>query len=100
MSACQNFGARILNLCCVFALFSDCYDWIDTRHPDITDKLILPNGIPETLDNLITKITTTFGLKGNIRLQYMHQDLGSNFFNLKSMAELQDLEAVSVIIRS
>lgn len=51
------------------------------------EKLTHPNGIPETLDELLSKIKTTFGLKANIRLQ-------NDFFNLNSTTELQDLGTI------
>lgn len=61
------------------------------------EKLTLPNGIPESIDDLLSKIKTTFGLKGNLRLQYMDQDFGNDFFNLNSTTELQDLGTIKVI---
>ena len=61
------------------------------------EKLTLPNGIPESLDDLIGTIRSTFGLKCSLKLQYMDQDFGNDFFNLKSTAELQDLGTIKVI---
>lgn len=61
-----------------------------------TEKLTLPNGIPESIDDLLNKIKTTFGLQGHLRLQCMDQDFGNEFFNLNSTAEL-DLGTVKVI---
>ncbi|KAL0994621.1 hypothetical protein UPYG_G00125000 [Umbra pygmaea] len=61
------------------------------------EKLILPNGIPESLDDLLSKIKTTFGLKGNIRVQYMDQDFDNDFFNLNSTNELKDLGTIKVV---
>lgn len=61
------------------------------------EKLTLPNSIPESLDDLLSEINTTFGLKGNFRLQYMDQDFGNDFFNLNSTTELQDLGTIKVI---
>lgn len=49
------------------------------------------------LDDLLSAIKTTFGLKGDLRLQYMDQDFGSDFFNLNSTTELQDLGTIKVI---
>ena len=37
------------------------------------EKLTLPNAIPESVEDLLSKIKTNFGLKGSIRLQYMDQ---------------------------
>lgn len=61
------------------------------------EKLTLPNGIPESLDDLLSQIKTTFGLKGNHRLQYKDQDFGNDFFNLNSTTDLQDLGTIKVI---
>lgn len=61
------------------------------------EKMTLPNGIPESLDDLLSTIKTTFGLKGNLRLQYMDQNFGNDFFNLNSNTELQDLGTIKVI---
>ena len=61
------------------------------------EKLTLPNGIPESPEDLLGTIKTTFGLKGDIRLQYMDQDFGNDFFNLNSTTELQDLGTIKVI---
>lgn len=61
------------------------------------EKLTLPNGMPESLDELVSKVKDTFGLKGNVRLQYMDQDFGNDFFNLNSTTELQDLGTIKVI---
>lgn len=62
-----------------------------------TEKLILPKGIPESLEDLLRTIKTTFALEGNIRLQYMDQEFGNDFFNLKSTTELENLGTIKVI---
>ncbi|XP_037835433.1 uncharacterized protein LOC119617661 [Kryptolebias marmoratus] len=62
-----------------------------------TEKLTLPNGIPDSLDDLLSKVKDTFGLKTNIRLQYMDKDFGNDFFNLSSTSDLEDLGTVKVI---
>ncbi|XP_070404996.1 uncharacterized protein [Nothobranchius furzeri] len=61
------------------------------------EKLTLPNGIPESLEDLLSTIKTTFGLKGNFRLQYMDQDFGNDLFNLNSTTELRNLGTIKVI---
>ncbi|XP_053285411.1 uncharacterized protein LOC128446402 [Pleuronectes platessa] len=61
------------------------------------EKLTLPDGIPNSLDDLLSKIKNTFGLEGNIRVQYMDPDFGNDFFNLNSTTELQDLGTIKVI---
>uniref|UniRef100_A0A3B5PS92 PB1 domain-containing protein n=1 Tax=Xiphophorus maculatus TaxID=8083 RepID=A0A3B5PS92_XIPMA len=62
-----------------------------------TEKLTLPNGIPDSLDELLSKVKDTFGLKTNVRLQYMDKDFGNDFFNLSSTSDLEDLGTVKVI---
>lgn len=49
------------------------------------------------IEPLLSAIKTTFGLKGNIRLQYMEKDFGNNYFNLNSTTELKDLGTIKVI---
>lgn len=61
------------------------------------EKMTLPNDIPESLDVLLCMIKNKFGLNGNVRLQYMDQDFGNDFFNLNSTSELWDLGTVKVI---
>ncbi|MEQ2170044.1 hypothetical protein GOODEAATRI_031214 [Goodea atripinnis] len=62
-----------------------------------TGKLTLPNGISNSLDELLYKVKDTFGLKNNFRLQYMDKDFGNDFFNLGSTSALEDLGAIKVI---
>uniref|UniRef100_A0A3Q2D2W4 PB1 domain-containing protein n=1 Tax=Cyprinodon variegatus TaxID=28743 RepID=A0A3Q2D2W4_CYPVA len=62
-----------------------------------TEKLTLPDGIPDSLDELLSKVKDTFGLKTNVRLQYMDKEFGNDFFNLSSTSDLEDLGTVKVI---
>ncbi|KAI3375793.1 hypothetical protein L3Q82_003743 [Scortum barcoo] len=59
-----------------------------------TEKLTLPNGIPDSIDELLSKVKDTFGLKYNIRLRYMDEDFGNGYFNLISTTELKDLGTI------
>uniref|UniRef100_A0A1A8LSW4 PB1 domain-containing protein n=1 Tax=Nothobranchius pienaari TaxID=704102 RepID=A0A1A8LSW4_9TELE len=61
------------------------------------EKLILPNGIPQSLLELVNVVKNTFGITTEIRLQYMDQDFGNEFFNLNATSELQDLGTIKVV---
>lgn len=43
--------------------------------PDDTRKLILPGGVPGTVEELINQVRKEYGLNGNVRLQYQDRDL-------------------------
>ncbi|KAL6099179.1 uncharacterized protein ACO6RY_18155 [Pungitius sinensis] len=64
---------------------------------DDTRKLILPDGIPETVEQLIDKVRKLCNLKGGLRLQYQDRDFGDAFVNLTSTSEVEDLATVKVI---
>ena len=66
-------------------------------NPDDTWKLILPDGIPESMEQLMDEIRKVSGLNGNLRLQYHDRDFGDALVNLASTAELEDLATVKVI---
>lgn len=44
------------------------------------EKLTLLNGMPQSLDDLLSVIKTAFGLKGDLWLLYMDQDFGNDFW--------------------
>lgn len=62
-------------------------------------KLILPSGIPDSVDNLKFEIQKHCGIEGEFRLQYMDNDF-DQFMNLTSTADIQDKGTVKVIIPS
>lgn len=66
-------------------------------NPDDTRKLILPEGIPETMEQLMNEVRKVCGLNGNFRLQYQDKDFGDALVNLTSTAELDDLATIKVI---
>lgn len=49
---------------------------------DDSRKLLLPHGIPESVDELIEKVREACGLNGKFRLQYQDKDFGDVFVNL------------------
>ncbi|XP_067353940.1 uncharacterized protein [Channa argus] len=67
-------------------------------NPDDTQKLILPQGIPETMEELMSEVRKVCGLSGTFRLQYQDKDFGDALVNLTSTAELEDLATVKVIL--
>ncbi|XP_078025314.1 uncharacterized protein LOC117251126 [Epinephelus lanceolatus] len=66
-------------------------------NPDDTMKLILPGGIPETVEELINQVMKMCGLNGNFRLQYQDRDFGDALVNLTSTTELENLATIKVI---
>ncbi len=65
--------------------------------PDDTRKLVLPDGIPGTMEQLMDEVRKVCGFKGNLRLQYQDRDFGDALVNLTSTAELEDLATLKVI---
>ncbi|XP_028430573.1 uncharacterized protein LOC114553561 [Perca flavescens] len=66
-------------------------------NPDDTRKLILSDGIPETMEQLMDEVRKVCGFNGNFRLQYQDRDFGDALVNLTSTVELEDLATVKVI---
>lgn len=64
---------------------------------DDSRKLLLPDGIPESVDELIEEVREAFGLNGRFRLQYQDKDFGDVFVNLTNTGELQSLGALKII---
>ncbi|KAL6481140.1 hypothetical protein MHYP_G00092200 [Metynnis hypsauchen] len=65
--------------------------------PDDTRKLILPDGIPKTMGELMDEVSKLCALSGNFRLQYQDRDFGDALVNLISTTELEDFAAIKVI---
>lgn len=61
-----------------------------------SEKLILPSGIPESVDNLILEIKRQCAVTEDFRLQYMDVEF-NEFLNLTSTVDLKHLSAVKVI---
>ncbi|XP_057196120.1 uncharacterized protein LOC130557969 isoform X3 [Triplophysa rosa] len=64
---------------------------------DDSRKLLLPDGIPESVDELVEKVREACGLKGKFRLQYQDKDFGDVFVNLTNTGELQSLCTLKII---
>uniref|UniRef100_A0A803K3W8 Uncharacterized protein n=1 Tax=Xenopus tropicalis TaxID=8364 RepID=A0A803K3W8_XENTR len=59
-------------------------------------KLLLPSGIPNTVDDLLSVIKQSFQLDGHLRLMYMDTDFGQ-FFTLNSVEDLKDKDSIKVV---
>uniref|UniRef100_A0A3B3RUC4 PB1 domain-containing protein n=1 Tax=Paramormyrops kingsleyae TaxID=1676925 RepID=A0A3B3RUC4_9TELE len=59
-------------------------------------KLLLPSGIPNTVDDLLSVIKQSFQLDGHLRLLYMDTDFGQ-FFTLTSAEDLKDKDSIKVV---
>ncbi|XP_073729965.1 uncharacterized protein [Misgurnus anguillicaudatus] len=62
-------------------------------------KLKLPTGIPNTVEDLVSIVTETFQLYGEIGLLYQDKDFDNEFFSVTSTADLYDKATVKVILK-
>ncbi|CAL9696608.1 unnamed protein product [Knipowitschia caucasica] len=60
------------------------------------EKLTLPDRVPLSLVELVNIVQNTFG-QTDIRLQYMDEDFGYQFFNLNTTTEVKDLGTIKVV---
>lgn len=67
---------------------------------DDARKLILPEGLPSSTEDLAQKITEMFQLDGDIRLQYQDDDFGGEFVNLTTITDVQDKGTLKVIFKT
>lgn len=65
-----------------------------------SQKLIVPDGIPESVRELVQQIKTQCGVKGDFRLQIMDSDFGNEFVNLLSVSDVQDRSSIKVTFNS
>uniref|UniRef100_A0A672ICZ9 PB1 domain-containing protein n=1 Tax=Salarias fasciatus TaxID=181472 RepID=A0A672ICZ9_SALFA len=65
-----------------------------------SQRLILPNGIPQSVSELSEQIKTDCGIEGRFRLQFMDAEFGNEFTNLVSMSDVQDKGTIKVIFIS
>lgn len=67
---------------------------------DDARKLILPEGLPSSTEDLAQKITEMFQLDGDIRLQYQDDDFGGEFVNLTTITDVQDKGTLKVTFKT
>lgn len=60
-------------------------------------KLTLSTGIPDTVEDLLSIVTRTFQLYGEIGLLYQDNNFDNQFFSVTSTADLHDKATVKVI---
>lgn len=65
-----------------------------------SQRLIPPDGIPESVSKLAQQIKRQCGIEGDFRLQFMDAEFGNSFTNLLSMSEVQDKSTIKVIFNS
>lgn len=65
-----------------------------------SQRLILPDGIPESVEELAQQIKRQCGIDGALRLQFMDVEFGNEFTNLLSMLDVQDKGTIKVIFIS
>lgn len=58
---------------------------------------MLPLGIPNTVEDLISTIVERFQLNGDFGLLYEDKDFGNQFFTVTSTLELYDKATVKVV---
>ncbi|XP_013886534.1 uncharacterized protein LOC106534417 [Austrofundulus limnaeus] len=65
-----------------------------------SQRLILPDGMPETVMELNQEIKRQCGVDGDFRLQFMDFEFGNEFTNLVSMSDIQDRSSIKVVFDS
>ena len=62
-----------------------------------SQRMAFQNGLPGSVDDLVSEVQRQCGLDFNFRLQFMDALFGSDFMNLTSMDEVQDRGTIRVI---
>lgn len=65
-----------------------------------SQRLFLPDGIPQSVSELSQQIMTQCGIEGDFRLQFMDTKFGNEFTNLLTMSDVQDKGTIKVIFIS
>lgn len=70
--------------------------WVILADHDV-HKVVLPSGIPETMDELHSLIRDRFSITRDFRLHYKNVDFGDEFFTLFSTTDLKDKDTIKVV---
>lgn len=65
-----------------------------------SQRLILPNGLPATVPELVEHIKRQCGVQSDFRLQFMDVEFGNEFTNLTSVSEIEDKSTIKLIFDS
>ncbi len=65
-----------------------------------SQRLILPDGLPATVPELVEHIKRQCGVQSDFRLQFMDADFGNEFTNLTSVSEIEDKSTIKLIFDS
>lgn len=60
-------------------------------------KMTLPSGIPQTVEELHSLVQITFGIPGNFCLHFKDADFGNEFFSLLSTTDISDKGTIKVV---
>lgn len=61
-------------------------------------KLVLPSGIPCTVQDLTDVIQETFNIPGSFTVMYQDMDFDGQFFTLTSVEEVQDKATLKLVM--
>lgn len=65
-----------------------------------SQRLILPDGLPTTVPDLVEHIKTHCGVQPDFRVQFMDTEFGNEFTNLTSVSEIGDKSTIKLIFDS
>ncbi|XP_023811402.1 uncharacterized protein LOC111947527 isoform X2 [Oryzias latipes] len=65
-----------------------------------SQRLVLSNGMPESVSELVQEIQRQCAVNGDFRLQFMDPEFGNEFTNLVSTSDIQHKSSIKVIFNS
>lgn len=65
-----------------------------------SQRLVLSNGMPESVSELVQEIQRQCAVSGDFRLQFMDPEFGNEFTNLVSTSDIQHKSSIKVIFKS